>query len=319
MGSKITFFFMDCTLCHKVIEHVSLRADLAPMIELYAQILSKAIERMRIDGLDKDARLQDKDGPYFKNPEKFAMHSYAFYTCFKCKKPYFGGRRDCEQNRAADESKLEDMICFDCSDMRVMACAVAAHREFVAWKCRFCCSDAVWFCFGTTHFCNPCHDKWIKSQLSRDTKPANVPQCRGKAFCPLKIDHPPNGGTEEFSLGCGLCTEKKAAGAGMAPAALAIAAAASAGPAPAAAAGGQPPAARPAAPGAAPAAINPFAQLGLALDAFHRALAPPAAAPPAAPVAFAVVPPAAAVRVVPGAGRPPPRPPVVVIDLLDDD
>ncbi len=30
--------------------------------------------------------------------------------------------------------------------------------DFLEYKCRYCCSVAVFFCFGTTHFCNACHD-----------------------------------------------------------------------------------------------------------------------------------------------------------------
>jgi hypothetical protein len=30
--------------------------------------------------------------------------------------------------------------------------------DYLEYKCRYCCSVAVFFCFGTTHFCNACHD-----------------------------------------------------------------------------------------------------------------------------------------------------------------
>jgi len=33
-----------------------------------------------------------------------------------------------------------------------------AHGEdFIEFKCRYCCDVARWHCFGTTHFCEPCH------------------------------------------------------------------------------------------------------------------------------------------------------------------
>lgn len=35
------------------------------------------------------------------------------------------------------------------------------------------------------------------------------PQCKGKASCPLGIDHPPNG-FEEMSLGCSRCKLEEA-------------------------------------------------------------------------------------------------------------
>ena len=32
-----------------------------------------------------------------------------------------------------------------------------AHMFIVLRRCRYCCSVATFFCFGTTHFCNGCH------------------------------------------------------------------------------------------------------------------------------------------------------------------
>lgn len=46
--------------------------------------------------------------------------------------------------------------------------------DFIEYKCRFCCSVAVFFCFGTTHFCNPCHD--AHSRCTR-AKKEDMPQC----------------------------------------------------------------------------------------------------------------------------------------------
>ena len=33
--------------------------------------------------------------------------------------------------------------------------------EAIEWKCKFCCSVASWFCWGTTHFCDDCHRKQV--------------------------------------------------------------------------------------------------------------------------------------------------------------
>ena len=80
--------------------------------------------------------------------------------------------------------------------------------EFVEYKCRYCCSLAVFFCFGTTHFCNRCHDD---AGRLRRTPPERLAKCPagptsialGSEQCPLKVDHPPSG--EEFVLGCAMC------------------------------------------------------------------------------------------------------------------
>ncbi len=81
--------------------------------------------------------------------------------------------------------------------------------EFLEWKCRFCCSVAVWYCFGTTHFCDKCHQ--IPGEMTGKSK-EDLPKCpaapqgkplTGATECPLKLRHPPAG--EEFALGCGQC------------------------------------------------------------------------------------------------------------------
>jgi len=54
-------------------------------------------------------------------------------------KPFFGGRRDCEQNAEADNRPLNEFICFDCSDNKSIKagnCGVNGHAEYILWKCR---------------------------------------------------------------------------------------------------------------------------------------------------------------------------------------
>ena len=99
--------------------------------------------------------------------------------------------------------------------------------DYLEYKCRYCCSVAVFFCFGTTHFCNPCHDDFQrvanipKSELPQCPVAPKVPIIREekklyKFFilllqavplegneCPLHVKHPATG--EEFALGCGVC------------------------------------------------------------------------------------------------------------------
>ena len=80
--------------------------------------------------------------------------------------------------------------------------------DYLEYKCRYCCSVAVFFCFGTTHFCNACHDDF---QRVANLPKSELPQCpvgpRSVQLdgeeCPLHVKHPPTG--EEFALGCGVC------------------------------------------------------------------------------------------------------------------
>jgi len=208
-GVRITFGFLDCPICKGEMKHPLLEPPKKPLMELREMLKSKGLARLKIEGMLGDQKLVDPTSRYYKKPEAYAMDSFAYYNCFKCSKFYFGGKRDCEQNAAADDRPLEEFICYDCSPMKNVHCKIPEHQEFHLWKCRFCCNPAVWFCFGTTHFCEPCHkdNPMEKTRRAR----SGFPQCKGRLFCPLKVDHSPNGcETEcEYSLGCGLCSEQK--------------------------------------------------------------------------------------------------------------
>ena len=54
-------------------------------------------------------------------------------------------------------------------------------KDYIELKCRYCCQSALWFCFGTTHFCDPCHNG------------ARVVVKCDPNVCQLKGDHIPNG------------------------------------------------------------------------------------------------------------------------------
>ena len=126
------------------------------------------------------------------------MARLSFYHCFKCKSPYFGGLKECgNMLEAGGGFKEEELICGKCaSKMLGGQIKCPQHNEdYIEFKCRYCCEVAQWFCFGTTHFCDPCH------RVAGNNK---VTECTGKADdCPLKMDHPPNG--EEYAIGGGLC------------------------------------------------------------------------------------------------------------------
>lgn len=77
--------------------------------------------------------------------------------------------------------------------------------DFLEYKCKFCCSIAVFFCFGTTHFCDTCHDDF---QRLTNIPKIKLPKCPAgpKASqlmgdeCPLHIVHPPSEFSDSF--GC---------------------------------------------------------------------------------------------------------------------
>jgi E3 ubiquitin-protein ligase MYCBP2 len=195
--------------------------------DLYEDIRKKSMERLKFEEMHKDPKLLDPHSPWYKKEEEFAMATYSYYECYKCKKAYFGGKKNCEamleeskvdnkKKAPADagaagarppgggEFKPEELMCPKCSDVGLGQNECKTHgSEYISFKCRYCCSIAQWFCFGTTHFCDPCHQRaWTFHSM----KEKDLPQCQPDK-CPLKIEHPPNG--KEFSLGCGLCNHIK--------------------------------------------------------------------------------------------------------------
>ena len=63
----------------------------------------KAIEKGMVQASD-DENIEDK---------------CAFYECFECKSPFFGGLADCERDLNMEESvRKEDLVCKKCTLMR---------------------------------------------------------------------------------------------------------------------------------------------------------------------------------------------------------
>lgn len=88
------------------------------------------------------------------------MFYCSYYLCFKCKDPYFGGMKACNPEEEQKDFKPEELVCAKCSNVGMNAgvgrCGTHG-TDFIDFKCKFCCSVALWFCWGTTHFCDPCH------------------------------------------------------------------------------------------------------------------------------------------------------------------
>lgn len=56
-----------------------------------------ALDVAEKQGLNLDERLTTHGDRFEGKLLDLAMHSCAFYECFDCKKPYFGGMVDCQQ------------------------------------------------------------------------------------------------------------------------------------------------------------------------------------------------------------------------------
>lgn len=104
-GARLTFAFLNCPLCSNIMEHPTLTDTMAPMIKLFEDVKVKSIKRLEVEGMKNDPRLSDPTSLYFQKPLDYALKSFAYYPCFKCKQPYFGGKRACEE--AKDDNKNE--------------------------------------------------------------------------------------------------------------------------------------------------------------------------------------------------------------------
>ena len=106
-------------------------------------VVKKALERAKFENIHKDPRLAAE---FDNNLEKWAMYKLAYYQCFKCQVPYFGGMKDCiAAQEAGANFKAEDLVCGKCAAESLgggIAICKKHGAEFIDFKCKFCCSIA---------------------------------------------------------------------------------------------------------------------------------------------------------------------------------
>ena len=214
IGPKITFNHCLCPSCNKWFDVQSV-PELQKMInenkQLYESIKEMALKRLKFEDLDKDPRLTDPNSPWFGKKVEFAMKRLSYYMCYVCKKPYFAGRRECgnDPNMNNDDPNKnydpKDCVCGKDANLSGVAGKTNCPKhgkDFIEYKCKFCCKIASWFCWGTTHFCEDCHKRQCNGDYVSKYPRDRLPRC-SKATCEVGGNHPPNG--EEFALGCSIC------------------------------------------------------------------------------------------------------------------
>lgn len=130
---------------------------LTPIHELYKDVRRKALMRLEYEGLHNTEAIIAPGTKFHNDPALYAMDRYAYYVCYKCSKAYYGGEARCDAEIGENYDPTE-LVCGACSDVARAQMCPKHGTDFLEYKCRYCCSVAVFFCFGTTHFCNPCHD-----------------------------------------------------------------------------------------------------------------------------------------------------------------
>lgn len=82
---------------------------------------------------------------------------YAFYVCAHFESAYFGGRVDCGGGDGEGELEGGERLCDKCSPRTGRLCADGMHSASYVWKCRLCCREAEYVCYGGVHLCASCH------------------------------------------------------------------------------------------------------------------------------------------------------------------
>jgi E3 ubiquitin-protein ligase MYCBP2 len=84
-GTRITFGFLDCSQCKAPMQHPSppIQTLLQPILALRKEVSAKALARLTIENMTKDAKLVDPKSQFYNKPEAYAMASFAYYNCFK--------------------------------------------------------------------------------------------------------------------------------------------------------------------------------------------------------------------------------------------
>ena len=191
-SARITFGFLNCPLCKKELSHPSLKAVLAPMLALKADVAQKAVNRLAFEGMDNDEAFTSPSGRYYGRKAAYALDRFAYYSqnthaqrrisllfslgwrffsvlshyvafslvcclpgCYTCKAPYFGGRRQCEEAAMNNEEKFneKELVCGSCTAGSDAGSCKKHGKEYIDFKCKFCCGIASYYCWGTTHFC----------------------------------------------------------------------------------------------------------------------------------------------------------------------
>ncbi len=104
-----------------------------------------------------------------------------------------------DNGNAGDGSKKTELLCGGCTAQKTGSTCPRHGTDYIEWKCRYCCSLASFFCFGTTHMCKACHDRW---QQRPGSLTASRRLCT-PVTCPMHVTHSDHG--QEFCLGCAVC------------------------------------------------------------------------------------------------------------------
>ncbi|KAJ7534242.1 hypothetical protein O6H91_13G085400 [Diphasiastrum complanatum] len=196
-GLEISFSYLNCPQCSELMKHTYLDVCMQHPLSIKKLVKDKALKRLKTDSSLKNSKELMPGGTFEGRPAEYAVHIYQYFLCFKCGEPYFGGARNCgiQADQRMDANQL---MCGSCSAGVKHFCKNGHGKEYLEFKCQFCCSPAMYICYGGVNFCENCH--LIRPDLQEHFLPF---QCKGPNWCPLRIVHAPNG--QKHCLGCSMC------------------------------------------------------------------------------------------------------------------
>lgn len=204
-SKRLLFSATRCAQCQTPCQH--------PSLDLSGDAQSAARRRVeqRVDELIREQAAIDgavpEDG---EDLMQYGRRVYAFYVCAQCKRVYFGGNVNCGGEDGEAELEGEERLCIECSPRSGRLCADGRHSASYVWKCRLCCREAKFVCYGGVHLCEGCH---MRQEGGGEERLARLTgqECLGAGRCALGGLAPGerhlNGiGVEcELLLGCMVC------------------------------------------------------------------------------------------------------------------
>lgn len=141
-GARITFNFLGCPLCRTDISIPavpSLHAIVEEIVALRDSVAAKARMRAVYEGLDQSPEVINKGGRFYQDLSGFAMDKFAYYQCFTCKQPYYGGEHACAAAGNIGDVKMDEFICGGCKPHSAEQDCPKHGQDYLEFKCRFCC------------------------------------------------------------------------------------------------------------------------------------------------------------------------------------
>lgn len=165
-GDPLLFDFLECPFCRSRLGEAALAPAPSAVVRRQQEI-ARMVDKLQVE----------------LGPGRFI-----FQVCRRCTLPYCSGEMACH---SMARGKVE-AICNPCSRDQPAGkpkiCSVHG-ADYIAWKCRYCCSVATFECFSgrqQLHVCDTCHDNRVLDFLFDFNLMANALPLEQYGVCPVR-------------------------------------------------------------------------------------------------------------------------------------